>query len=372
MTTRPKLIDVNDVLAQTQVLEGLLSRLDRFPTLPQNPLQAWIFVAEGSSYNAVDWQLKFLIHAHPSQRVDLFYPWELEAFLKEAPLHHEAPPFVIAVSQSGKTASLRRALEHARQAWGRLEGLLITNATSETLTHEHWLGLPPFYLEVGPEEAIAATKTFLATTVTLKALANPQTTLQALSAWIPSVKQALTDIFLHPQWNALLDLVATTMTTPIAVIGGSSVMAVLGEVHLKLTETLSRPVLTYHHEGFKHGPRSILHRQQAHWPLLIYAVPTQDSADFYADAQLHLQHVDAAHAPRLVHLWVRSSKTMAPPSNLLALGRSLDWALDTDLPDDLLLLLLTQCLAVALVEGLHLEADGLSKFVAETPPYDAS
>ncbi|MFN7311506.1 MAG: hypothetical protein ACK5T0_09090, partial [Vampirovibrionales bacterium] len=79
----PKLIEALDVLAQADVLDALQKRLADLPKLPQNPSQAWIFVAEGSSYNAVQWQMTQLIQAHPRQRAILFYPWELEASLGE-------------------------------------------------------------------------------------------------------------------------------------------------------------------------------------------------------------------------------------------------------------------------------------------------
>jgi hypothetical protein len=50
---------------------------------------------------------------------------------------------------------------------------------------------------------------------------------------------------------------------------------------------------------------------------------------------------------------------------LLNLGNVVDLAIETTLPDDVLLLLVIQSLAVAVVDALGLEADGLTKFVAE-------
>jgi hypothetical protein len=123
--------------------------------------------------------------------------------------------------------------------------------------------------------------------------------------------------------------------------------------------------LTYHHEGFKHGPRSILHRKQKTWALLVYVPPVDNAPEFYADARFHLQHVDALHAERLKQLWIRSASTPPVPQDLRDLGNVVDLAIETTLPDDVLLLLVIQSLAVAVVDALGLEADGLTKFVAE-------
>ena len=370
----PKLIDAADLLAQADVLDALQKRLVDLPVLPQNPLQAWIFVAEGSSYNAVQWQMTALIQAHPQQRVILFYPWELEASLGEWQAVSDNllpyPPYVIAVSQSGKTASLLRSIQKAKAHWGQLEGLLITNASSESLDLLAWQGLTPLYLNAGQEEAIAATKTFTATSFTLKALASKTSAQRAeldaeLGVLIPEIRRVLKGLAQQSAWEKAVDLLKSKMQTAIAVIGAETVMSVLNEVHLKWTETLSRPVLTYHHEGFKHGPRSILHRKQKNWALLVYVPPVNNAAEFYADAHLHLQHVDSHHASRLQQLWIRSASTLPVPQSLLDLGESVDFAVETTLPDDLLLLLVVQSLAVAVVDSLHLEADGLTKFVAE-------
>jgi len=372
--TPPKLIEALDVLAQADVLEALQKRLADLPKLPQNPSQAWIFVAEGSSYNAVQWQMTSLIQAHPRQRAILFFPWELEASLGEWPsVSGEVvplPPYVIAVSQSGKTASLLRSVQKAKTAWGKLDGLLITNASPETLDLSAWQGLKPFYLNAGKEEAIAATKTFTATSFTLKALACQTPTQLAelateLGSLTPEIRRVLVTVTKHPAWEKAVDLLKSDRETAIAVIGAETVMPVLNEVHLKWTETLSRPVLTYHHEGFKHGPRSILHRKQTSWALLVYVPPFDNAQDFYADARFHLQHVDVHHAERLKQLWIRNASTPPVPQDLLKLGNVVDLAIETTLPDDVLLLLVIQSLAVAVVDALGLEADGLTKFVAE-------
>jgi glucosamine 6-phosphate synthetase-like amidotransferase/phosphosugar isomerase protein len=371
----PKLIEALDVLAQADVLDALQARLVDLPKLPQNPSQAWIFVAEGSSYNAVQWHITNLIQAHPHQRAILFYPWELEASLGEwqAVANEEVGlyPYVIAVSQSGKTASLMRSIQKAKTAWGKLDGLLITNACPESLDVHAWQGLTPFYLNAGKEEAIAATKTFTATSFTLKALAcqtpNKLTELATeLNALSPEIRRVLGSLSEHPAWEKAVDLLKSDRETAIAVIGAETVMPVLNEVHLKWTETLSRPVLTYHHEGFKHGPRSILHRKQTSWALLVYVPPFDNAPEFYADARFHLQHVDALHAERLKQLWIRNASTPPLPEDLLNLGKTVDLAIETSLPDDVLLLLVIQSLAVAVVDALGLEADGLTKFVAES------
>ncbi len=370
----PKLIEALDVLAQADVLDALQKRLTDLPKLPQNPSQAWIFVAEGSSYNAVQWQMTQLIQAHPRQRAILFYPWELEASLGEwqavsgevVPL----PPYVVAVSQSGKTASLLRSIQKAKTAWGKLDGLLITNASPETLDVPAWQGLEPFYLNAGKEEAIAATKTFTATSFTLKALAKQALDkghefYNELGTLTPEIRRVLATLTKHPAWEKAVYLLKSDRETAIAVIGAETVMPVLNEVHLKWTETLSRPVLTYHHEGFKHGPRSILHRKQTSWALLVYVPPFDNVPEFYADARFHLQHVDALHAERLKQLWIRNASMPPLPEDLLKLGNTVDLAVETTLPDDVLLLLVIQSLAVAVVDALGLEADGLTKFVAE-------
>jgi glucosamine 6-phosphate synthetase-like amidotransferase/phosphosugar isomerase protein len=372
--TPPKLIDSHDVRAQAHVLEDLNTRLAELPKLPLNPLQPWIFVAEGSSYNAVQWQLTPLLQAHLQHSVLLFYPWELEAYLAEGParLHHAnaLTPYLIAVSQSGKTASLLRSIEKAKATWGHLEGLLLTNASPESLDVGAWQGLTPYFLHAGKEDAIAATKTFMATSFTLKALAKQALKQEdafahELAELAPEIRRVLNLLPEHSAWQAAVDLLKSDRDAAIAVIGAETVMPVLNEVHLKWTETLSRPVLTYHHEGFKHGPRSILHRKQSAWALLVYVPPVNNAPAFYADACFHLQHVDATHASRLKQLWIRSASTPPLPKALGELGHVVDLAVETTLPDDVLLLLVIQSLAVAVVDALGLEADGLTKFVAE-------
>ena len=363
----PKLIDLQDVLAQPDVLKQILHQLPSASQLPTHPLRPWVFVAEGSSYNAVEWQIKTMIQAHPRQRAILLYPWELEASLNEWQNTHDGLPFLVAVSQSGKTASLLRCVQKTAHSWGHLDGILLTNANAEDLDITAWRGLTPHYLDVGQETAIAATKTFLATTFTLLGMVKPKHFEDKLIKLIPELQRVLDDLPKHPKWEQVVESFSSTMNLPITVIGAASVMPVLNEVHLKLTETLSRPVLTYHHEGFKHGPRSLLHRKQASWPFLVYACPSWHTADFYADAMLHLHHVEASHAERLRHLWIRKTTSPPVPPALLSLGHAVDFVIDTDLPDDLLLLVLMQRLAVAVVECLGLEADGLTKYVAESP-----
>ena len=65
---------------------------------------------------------------------------------------------VIAISQSGETADILRAVEHAREQKARV--LAITNTVGSTLARDSDAVL---YTRAGPEVGVASTKTFLAT-----------------------------------------------------------------------------------------------------------------------------------------------------------------------------------------------------------------
>ena len=317
------LITREDIDAQAGCLTQLAQHLDALPQLNQLPSgRPCCFVGEGSSYHAVSWVLGRLRASDPERRFMLRYPWELRHEALQWPNKAGVTPYVIAISQSGKTASLKVALQHLHQQWINLEGLLITNADAEDLDKSAWAPLATFHLGLGEEHGIAATKTFSATAMAALALGNPAAARMTIEHVAPALLNFSNALRSNSAWEAVLAQCAACLHDGLVLVGHAGVMPLLDELHLKLTETLSRPVLRYHHEGFKHGPRAILHRERQQWPQVCYMVPNEPeaAAAFYADASLHLQHLDVDSAKRLRHLWLQPAGSAGPPEDLRRLG----------------------------------------------------
>jgi fructoselysine-6-P-deglycase FrlB-like protein len=378
MAHTPPLISLEEIEAQSSVLRALSLRIGSLPRLAESTAPL-VFVGEGSSYNAMDWQLHSIRRMLPQLKIRLMYPWELDAYLEDSPIltGNATAPILVAVSQSGRTASLRRAVKHYFETVPHApKGWLITNSP-EAGQHTDWQHMQVIPLEAGEENAIAATKTFTATAYMIRALLLPEdTTLQLdlIPIGIATLLQALPH---HPQWLNACELIRQTMERPMVLIGSKSTMPVLGELHLKLTETLSRPVLTYHNEGFKHGPRSILHRdQQPHWPLQIFFPPEHDQQrhEYEADARLHVEHLPPASHPDLYQLWIRPNHEADPLDAGQAAMPTLRGAniVELSVPgfisSDLMALVIIQRLAYEVVTQLNLKADGLTKFIGEDAP----
>jgi fructoselysine-6-P-deglycase FrlB-like protein len=367
------LIELHEIEAQAQVLGQLASRISHLPRLAELEVPI-VFVGEGSSYNAVAWQLHTLRRKLPHKKIRLMYPWELEAFLVDSPIPagDAQAPMLVAISQSGKTASLRRAVRRFyRTVPHAPKGLLITNAP-DAASHEDWKHMEALALQAGEETAIAATKTFTATAYLVRALLLPLDTLQLLDVLPIGIATLLQALPVHPAWQQACSLIRSTMNRPMVLIGSRPTMPVLGELHLKLTETLSRPVLNYHNEGFKHGPRSVLHRtQQSHWPLQVYFPPAEATAreEFEADARLHIEHLPPEAYRDIYQLWIRPEGEDIPPPlttsiPLLQRANVVELSLPAILPADIMSLIVIQRLAYDVVQRLGLTPDGLTKYVA--------
>lgn len=375
--TPPPLISLQEIEAQATVLQALSRRIEGLPRLSESTAPL-VFVGEGSSYNAMAWQLHSIRGMLPHLKIRLMYPWELEAYLADSPITRgdAQAPVLVAVSQSGRTASLRRAVSHYfKQVPHAPKGWLITNSP-QAAEHEDWKQMQAIALEAGEEHAIAATKTFTATAYLIRALLLPQDTQQQLDLIPIGISTLLQALPHHPQWLNACELIRQTMGRPMVLIGSKSTMPVLSELHLKLTETLSRPVLTYHNEGFKHGPRSILHRdQQPHWPLQIYLPPEHEQPrhEFEADARLHVEHLPPATHPDLYQLWIRPNQEADPLDAgqaalpMLRGANIVELSVPGFIPSDLMVLVIIQRLAYEVVTQLNLKADGLTKFIGEEP-----
>jgi|GEM_PF-6070556 len=361
------LITKEDVYAQPEAIAQLATRLCELPDLDALPPERpWLFVGEGSSFNAVAWMLPLLRNAHPHRRVILRYPWAFLKELEQWPSDSGITPYVIAISQSGRTASLIHAMDEARKKWKDFDGHLITNADDSSLNKDNWSPLTTFFLQVGNEAGIAATKTFTTTALAVLMLGDRESA-AILAKMLPTqLPEFVESLRVQSAWSIALNQCVTQCEHPLVLIGHDNVMTILGEAHLKLTETLSRPVLTYHHEGFKHGPKSVLHRDRSVWPQLIYSVPKNDidAKAFYADAMIHLQHIQLDQATQLNHLWIRPVDAPPIPDALKAKGHFVELVLNKPLPEDWALLTVVQHLALDLVERMNLQTDGLTKFVS--------
>ncbi len=160
--------------------------------------------------------------------------------------------FLIAISQSGAGSDINHVVSEFTAGGGLT--LALTNDADSALAHAAKFTLP---LHMGPETAVAATKTFLGTLTALLqllAISNSDDKLtQCLSALPDRLSQAA------GEGQARIDTQALSrFSSPLFVIGRGLGLPIAREVALKFKEVCVMHAEAYSAAEFKHGPLALV------------------------------------------------------------------------------------------------------------------
>lgn len=153
---------------------------------------------------------------------------------------------VIAISQSGASADLVATLEAARAGGART--IVLTNDTGSPLASTADCVLD---MAAGPERAVAATKTFIASLVTLAAIYSHWNSDSRLQEALAALPQALDDA-LAKDWDAALAEFAAL--DGLYAISRGPAFAIACETALKLKETCRLHAEAFSAAEVRHGP----------------------------------------------------------------------------------------------------------------------
>jgi len=174
---------------------------------------------------------------------------------------------LLAISQSGRSDDLIEQTRSARRA-GALTVALV-NAGDSPLARESDIVLP---ISAGPEQSIAATKSFVATLSGLLRLVAEwadDAELKSANVRLPERLAAATVL----DWSACFD--AFSKAESLITIGRGSTLAIAREAALKLKETCNLHAEGYSGAEFQHGPMALI---STGYPVLIF-VPGDAAAE---------------------------------------------------------------------------------------------
>jgi glucosamine 6-phosphate synthetase-like amidotransferase/phosphosugar isomerase protein len=383
----PPLIRLDEIEQQPSLWRTLLAThqtvLGAVPVWDKH-YQRVVGVGEGSSFNAFrlaqyQWQLW-----HPQVSASCLRPWELEVQLPLASTDRWHHSFWVPMTQSAKTASLMTAWQQLRQVIAPLsslpDGLLVTNTA---LPSEDWQSKwtsHAWHLNAGPEQAIAATKTFTGSLMALWLLGVEQA--RKSHKWdAPRAQRVLDDL------SRLADESETWLTTAsnnepltvmsqalsgvsdyhpaVVILSTGPLVWSLAEAALKLTETTRQPVLYHHTENFKHGPKAMMtgHPLRHDPPCLVYVVPPneKDASILYGDAVAHEAALDYPVRPK--RLWIRFENSLPLPETFHTEPTIILPPAHNTRASLLLLTLCFQYIGYLISQALDLSAHGLQKAV---------
>jgi glutamine---fructose-6-phosphate transaminase (isomerizing) len=314
-------------------LAGLVHRLQR------RPPQVVVTCARGSSAHAAAFG-KHLIERYLGIPVAPAAP--NIASIYRRPLHLKDQLF-LAISQAGRSDDIV-ALATSARASGALS-VAITNDVDSPLAATCDVVLP---ICAGPELSVAATKTFIATTVALTRLTAVWANDKGLKAALGRLPQRLTAAAAL-DWSAALPVLADAVS--LVTIGRGPTLAIAREAALKLKETCNRHAEAFSGAEFLHGPVSLV---SFRYPILMF-LPTDE----------------AAHGMQQLAVELRKKGTalfMAEPSDPIA-GRLPALPADQPETDAICLIQSFYAMAVRLAEHLQIDVDRprhLSKVTSTT------
>ena len=174
---------------------------------------------------------------------------------------------LVSVSQSGRSPDLVALQAAAREA-GALT-IAIVNATDGALAQEAEIVIP---LHAGPERSVAATKSFIASTVAVAALVAAWTGDRALAAVVAGLPASL-DRALACDWSAAQH--AVTQAGSLYVLGRGPGYPIAQEAALKAKETAAVHAEAFSVAEVMHGPLRLVHHR---FPVLAF-LPDNSAAD---------------------------------------------------------------------------------------------
>ncbi|MXP26580.1 SIS domain-containing protein [Altererythrobacter indicus] len=168
--------------------------------------------------------------------------------------HATSPNFrnvpLIAISQSGKSPDLLAAAEEAG-AKGALI-IAIVNDANSPLAELADIVIPVY---AGPENSVAATKSFVCTLIALMHLVAEWSQDGALLAALGQVEEVLTKAA-NTDWTGVTDML--TSAGDMFVLGRGPTLAIAGEAALKLKETCGLHAEAFSSAEFAHGPMTLV------------------------------------------------------------------------------------------------------------------
>jgi glucosamine--fructose-6-phosphate aminotransferase (isomerizing) len=176
---------------------------------------------------------------------------------------------VVGVSQSGASPDLVQVMAAARAA-GAVRVAVVNAAGSRLAAEAEWV-LPQ---RAGPEQAVAATKSFVLTLVCLARLVAAWTEDAGLAAALLRLPERL-EAALACDWSAGLAVLAEAERGAF-VVGRGPVLAVAQEAALKLKETSWMHAEAVSAAEIQHGPRAVA---DARFPVLGFALDDAGGAD---------------------------------------------------------------------------------------------
>lgn len=269
-----------------------------------------VLTARGSSDHAALFA-RYLIEIHLGIPVSLAAPSVITQF--GGSIRYPERTLGIGISQSGAAPDVAEVLHHLADAGHAT--LAITNTPDSRMTH---VAEGSMLLGVGPEQSIAATKTFtsslLALLALIEAMGGPEldeVALDAAEAWVANAFE-------------FAERVASQLiaASPLIVLGRGYAYPIALETALKLMECALIPAKAFSSADFEHGPRAVAGLEAAllvvnplsapkglpslhvDWPVFetsaeLAAVPQAIVGQALALEMARLRRLDPDHAPRL-------------------------------------------------------------------------
>lgn len=176
----------------------------------------------------------------------------------------------LAISQSGRSPDLIASACAARAAGALVVALV--NAPSSPLGEASCMSLP---ILAGPEESVAATKSYIGTLLALARLLAEWSANETLREALKSSPETLSRAW-ELDWSAAVDALAGARN--MFVIGRGSTFGIAQEAALKLKETCGIHAEAYSAAEVRHGPMAIIDKG---FPIL-FLVPADAARDSVA------------------------------------------------------------------------------------------
>ena len=226
-----------------------------------------VTIARGSSDHAAGY-LAYLVTARTGRLVTSL-PMSLVT-LYHAPLAAQHL-LAIAVSQSGRSPDLVEPIRSLRSGGATTVALVNDEASPLAAAAERVIPL-----RAGPERAVAATKSFVASLVAEVRLVAHWFELIGLVEALPSVPAALDDA-LAQDWSPAVEALATAER--LMVISRGLGFNIAQEAALKLKETCGIQAEAFSAAEARHGPQELI---AAGYPLVVFAMRGPAQADLVA------------------------------------------------------------------------------------------
>jgi glucosamine--fructose-6-phosphate aminotransferase (isomerizing) len=248
------------VARQETALQAPLASL--VTRLREKPPNVVVSCARGSSAHAAAYG-KHLIERYHAIPVAPAAPNIASVYRRDLQLKDQ---LVLIISQSGQSDDLIAQAASARRA-GALTAALV-NDVGSPLAHACEFVLP---MCAGPELAVAATKSYVASLAALLRLVSAWTGDRGTAAAVGRLPDRLAEAA-KLEWGSALDLLAKS--TGLIAIGRGPTLAIAREAALKLKETCGIQSEAYSSAEFLHGPVTLV---DAGYPILVFT-PTDEAA----------------------------------------------------------------------------------------------